>query len=342
MVRFGMRITRFAALLVSLLMTLASCETDFDIFADKKEIVIVYGILDQTDSVHLIKINKALPGSGNASQNATIEDSSGFGGTLEVKLTESRNGTLHDIIFDTTSVYTKEPGLFYYPHQLLYKSYEHLDQDGIYTLNIRDGVTGTIVSATTPLIHDFEIENPGSNSISFEFKRKIVSEQMFRWVSAINGIRYQIIVRFFFKESSAPGDTLLRSVEWSQDIEKSDNESAEQEMVSRYNNEKFFTTCTNYIPYASLSKEDSVNMRQAYRVDFIFTVIGNDFNTYLDFNQPLVGVIQEKPEYSNITNGIGLFSCRFSKTISRKIGQFTELDLMDIPNLKFVKNPDNY
>jgi len=56
----------------------------------------------------------------------------------------------------------------------------------------------------------------------------------------------------------------------------------------------------------------------------------------------LVEVMPDKPEYTNITNGLGLFSCRFSKSISMKIGQLTELDLIDMPDLKFVKNPDNY
>jgi hypothetical protein len=334
--------TRFINYLVVLLVLLMSCETDFNVFADRKEIIVVYGILDQTDSLHFIKINKALPGTGNASEYARIEDSSGFGGNLEVILTEDKNGSLHDIIFDTTSVYNKEPGLFYYPHELLYKSNEHLNQESIYKLKIRDKVTGNTAWAITPLIHDFEVERPEPDSRSYEFRKKITSNQMFKWKSAINGIRYQIIVRFFFKESSSAGDTLLRSVEWFQDIEKSDDVSVEQEMVSRYYNERFFTTCSNFIPYTDQAKESAVNARLAHRIDFIFNVIGKDFNTYLDFNEPLVGVIQDKPEYSNLTNGIGLFSCRFSKTISKKIGQFTELDLLGIENLKFIKNPDNY
>ena len=334
--------SRLIGVLVFSLMVLMSCETDFDVFADRKEILIVYGILDQTESTHLLKINKALPGYANVLNYVAIEDSSGFDGNLEVKLTEKKNGSLREIIFDTTSVYNKEPGLFYYPHQLLYKSDEALIQDDIYNLNIRDKVTGEIVSATTALIHDFIIENPGTEKAGFEFRRKITSDQKFKWTSAINGIGYQVIVRFYYKESSAPGDTLLKSVEWYQDIVKSDNALIEHEMTSIYNNERFFSTCINYIPYADADKEALVNARLAQRVDFIFTVIGVDFNTYLDFNQPIVGMMQEKPEYSNIQNGLGIFSCRFSKKVTRRIGQFTELDLMGITNLRFVKNPDNY
>jgi hypothetical protein len=323
-------------------MSLVSCETDLNIFSDRKEIIVVYGILDQSDSVHYIKINKAIPGSENAINYAVIEDSSDFDDNLEVKLIEKRNGSLRDIFFDTTSIYNKEPGLFYYLRQLLYESKEHLNQDCVYDLNIVDKAGGVTVSASTPLIHDFIIENPESGHAGFEFRRKITSDQKFMWMSAINGFSYQIIVRFYYKESSFPGDTLLKSVEWHQDIVKSSDASLEQVLTSTYNNERFFSTCINYIPYADPDKEAKVNARLACRFDFIFTVIGVDFENYLEFNQPLVGVIQGKPEYSNIQNGIGLLSCRFSKSVTRRIGQFTERDLINISNLRFIKNPDNY
>ena len=113
---------RFIILLLFISVFFVSCKTDFDITSEWKDITVVYGLLDQSDSVHLIKINKAFLGDGNALQYATIEDSSSYGNNLEVKLVE-KNGTsvVQDIVFDTTSYYPKDSGLFYYPHQLLYK-----------------------------------------------------------------------------------------------------------------------------------------------------------------------------------------------------------------------------
>ncbi|MEI6749199.1 MAG: hypothetical protein WCM93_08565, partial [Bacteroidota bacterium] len=151
----------------------------------------------------------------------------------------------------------------------------------------------------------------------------------------------QSTVRFFFKESSAPGDTLVRSVEWVQNPEKSENAYGGEALTSIYYNEKFFTTCINQIPYSDASREAAVSTRQVLRIDFIFTVIGDEMNTYLEVNEPSGGVLQEKPEYTNIDNGIGIFSCRYTKIRSKKLGQLTESDLIGITNLKFVKNPDN-
>lgn len=337
---------RSVSLVVALLMLMVSCETDFDITSEWKDITVVYGLIDQTDSVHFIKINKAFLGTGNALQYANVEDSSSYRGKLEVKLIEDRNGSFRDIMFDTTSVYTKEPGLFYYPHQLLYKSDKQLFEDGRYELKIRNTITGKEISASTPLIHDFAIEKPSLGSKTIEFKRSVTSEQKINWISAVNGKRYQVTIRFFFKESSASGDTLVRSVDWIQSPQISDQATGGESMESNYVNEKFFTTCINQIPYTDQAKEADVDTRQVLRVDFIFTAIGDEMNTYLEVNEPSSGVLQDKPEYTNINNGIGIFSCRYSKIRSKPLGQNTELDLTEsddisIKNLKFVKNPDN-
>jgi hypothetical protein len=327
--------TRFFTLLVSLLMILWSCETDFDITSEWKDITVVYGLIDQTDSVHLIKINKAFLGPGNALQYATVEDSSSYGNNLEVKLVEKRNGSLYDIFFDTTTMYQKDSGLFYYPHQVLYKSNAHLYPDAEYELNIRNKITGKVISAKTQLIDTvFDISYPPSGQSKIEFKRSLTSERNFLWTSVANGRRYQITVRFFFKESSASGDT-IRSVEWVQSPEKSDNALGGEDMKSSYKNEQFFTTCINNIPYIDPNIENTVIHRQALRVDFIFTIIGDDINTYMEVNEPSNGVLQDKPEFTNITNGIGIFSCRTKRTRSKKLSDNTRNDLIKITNLKF-------
>jgi hypothetical protein len=343
---------RFLTFLAFLLFMLASCKTDFDITSEWKDITVVYGLIDQTDSVHLIKINKAFLGNGNALQYATVEDSSSYGDNLDVKIIEKRgDNVVRELIFDTTSVYHKDSGLFYYPHQVLYKYdsllFRHSDsliyQNYNYLLNIRNKISGSEISAKTPLIRDFSISKPRTDALSkIEFKRSVTAEQVFSWTSAVNGKRYQIAVRFYYKESSAPGDTVVRYAEWIQSPEKSDDASGGQPMTSSYYNEKFYTTCINQIPYADAAKEAAVDSRQVLYMDFIFTVIGDEMNTYLEVNEPSNSVLQDKPEYTNITNGIGIFSCRYTKKISRKkLGQLTEIDLIAVPNLKFIKNLDN-
>jgi len=42
------------------------------------------------------------------------------------------------------------------------------------------------------------------------------------------------------------------------------------------------------------------------------TVGTQELQTYINVNQPYSSIVQERPSYSNINNGIGLFSSRFT------------------------------
>jgi hypothetical protein len=62
-------------------------------------------------------------------------------------------------------------------------------------------------------------------------------------------------------------------------------------------------------------------------------------------NEPSSGIVQEKPDYTNVENGIGLFSCRYLKTtetpsVKMRVGPSTEERLIN-ENLKFVKKIGN-
>ena len=69
-------------------MMLYSCSTDVDLYADYKDITVVYGLLDSGKDTNYIKINKAFLGPGNALDIALIDDSCNYPGKLDAKLIE--------------------------------------------------------------------------------------------------------------------------------------------------------------------------------------------------------------------------------------------------------------
>jgi hypothetical protein len=44
-------------------------------------------------------------------------------------------------------------------------------------------------------------------------------------------------------------------------------------------------------------------------------VANEELATYLEINSPVTGVIQERPEYTNINGGLGLFASRSSQGV---------------------------
>ena len=74
-------------MLISFSLIFSSCETDFDVNAQWHEIMVVYGLLDQSQSRQYIRVNKAYLGEGDAFQMGSISDSINFPDSiLEVKI----------------------------------------------------------------------------------------------------------------------------------------------------------------------------------------------------------------------------------------------------------------
>jgi hypothetical protein len=56
---------------------------------------------------------------------------------------------------------------------------------------------------------------------------------------------------------------------------------------------------------------------------FRYVVGGDQFNTYLEVAAPSTSILETKPEYTNIINGVGLFSSRTFDFTDSKLSKFT-------------------
>lgn len=285
-----------------------SCSTDFDITADWKDITIVYGLLNQNDSIHYIKINKAFLGESNALVMAQNSDSSSYGNNIDVRLEEWSNGFhINTLNFDTTTIFNKLPGDFYYPNQILYKTKANLNNSSVYKLIIYNKITKKTISSQTALIKPFTIEKPNPlQQINFAS----INPLEVKWNSAINGKLYQITIRFYYIETDLVTNiSTQKYVDWILGSKTSNNSLGGEVLTLSYNGESFFENISHKIPINPNVK------RFEGKVEFIFTVAGEDFNTYMELNKPVSSIVQEKPQYTNITNGIGLFSCRYDNSV---------------------------
>ena len=82
--------------LLAALMGFNACSTDVELYADYKDIPIVYGLLDASQDTNYIRINRAFSGSNdhpvNAHEIALIADSSNYPGKLPAYLVEYKLG----------------------------------------------------------------------------------------------------------------------------------------------------------------------------------------------------------------------------------------------------------
>jgi len=311
----------FLLMLPFILLGSSSCETDFDVTAEWKDITVVYGLLNPLDTFTYIKVNKAFLGEGNALAMAANPDSSYYNfDEIVVTMEEYLNGnfTGKTFTFDTVMVHNKDLGDFYAPDQVLYRcqTLKQLNPDRTYRLYVRNTRTGKEVSAETPLVSGFSIEkplyNPNNPVTGFNGSVPYTAQ----WYSAANGKRYEVTIRFNYYETvPGSGDTTHKTVNWQFSPRKSDGLDGGELMEVQYEGSGFLNYIKSNIPV------DATVKRSIGKVDFIFSVGADDLNTYIDVNEPGNSLVQEKPEYTNLVstdeNGaIGIFSSRTMKVQS--------------------------
>ena len=122
------------------LVVLNSCNEKIELIGDFVETAVVYGLLDQADSLHYIKINRAFIGPGNALEIAQIADSSYFT-NVDATISEYLNGILtRSWLLRDTILDNKDPnGVFYAPEQKVY-----------YFKTMPTGFNGVIQTSTNP------------------------------------------------------------------------------------------------------------------------------------------------------------------------------------------------
>ncbi len=305
-----------------LLLFATSCTTDFDIAADYQETTIVYGLLNNNDSIQYIKINKAfLDKNKGALLVAQDADSLYHQSVLAVVLEEWKNSVLINSyplnkIDGSDDNLIKENGIFASSPNFLYKTtapiLENTDDDTyLYKLKISNTKNGQLVSAETPIVGRITNIRP-SQSLPGNWASK--SPYNIRWKSAENGKVYELRIIFNYTEKSkltSIVDSL--SLEWKifSDI-KSDDVEGKEAMSYQIESKNLF-----YFLNANLITDATVD-REAISIDLIFYIGGETLNTFIEVTQANTGITQMQinPDYTNINNGMGIFSSRYDTTIS--------------------------
>ena len=107
--------------LMLLTVLISSCNEKINLVGDFQETAVIYGLLDQADTLHYIKITRAFIGPGDAMQIAQIADSSYFD-QVDATITEELNGNLTRTwqLKDTLIQDKNTNGVFYGPIQKVY------------------------------------------------------------------------------------------------------------------------------------------------------------------------------------------------------------------------------
>ncbi len=291
-----------------------SCRTDFDVNEKWTEIDVVYGLLDANDTAQYIKISKAfLNQDQSAYKIAGIEDSLFHKDSLDVRMQEMRNGNVqNDVKLQKVYLTNKDSGTFSAPGQYLYKTpadYK-LNADVVYRLIVRNTSTNVTAISTTPIVGNISPTFPNSQS-TITFPRGL--NRPVNFGSGRNARFYEMNIFINYSEYDAATNALLKedAIRWPVFSNYLNTGSAAG------NDIRFTIRGDDFYRIIADNLQPKSNVyRKLGLIDFQITGGGEEIFNYMNVYKPAIGIVQKKPEYTNIENGQGIFSSRNKTVIS--------------------------
>lgn len=318
----------FGALIAAL--GINSCKNDVEIFAPQSDVTLVYGLLNADDTLHQFKINRVFQGESAISELAQDPTVSEYENISAQVIEMERNG------FDTietgrswevkeATITNKDSGFFYYPDQKIYEFSGLLSSNKLYRIKVDKQNETPIVESTTELISkqgNILLSPRGLDFIGLGLanlngpNEKIGLELKV----PVNGKVIQVFLDFTYRNeyndgTFGPYTTLSYYVGnyVTATIPRTSDQSIK--LQGNLNGAAFYEFIAANVPVVTTA--DNIKQRIPNRdgldntpLKFRYVVGGDELNTYIEVAAPSTSILETKPEYTNVTNGVGVFSCR--------------------------------
>lgn len=327
---------------------LVSCSTKVDIYADYKEIPVVYGLIEADADTNFVKITKAFCGNNdnpiNAFEVAQIYDSSDYPGKLDAFIEELKSNsgqsyrpTGRKFGLDTLTLHDKTEGLFYSPHQKVYYTTErfnvnHGAEKYRYKLYVVKPDFDTVTAETGVVAGDVRV---GQTQVSFQSApTEAVSSLIFS--STEEAVIYEIGMRFSYREGHTDQPMVAKEVHWSFGARTLGGYEKVENTDDLYRVYYSLNTLFNYLERA-IGNDTVWDVNHPNVVRYIdgmtvfIAAAGEDFNNYYQYLQSSQNGLSLSSEYSNVNGGVGLFSSRLFVSNTVNLSPRTKFDLFNKP-----------
>jgi hypothetical protein len=331
------------ALGLTLLFT-ASCKNDVEVFAPQTDVTLVYGLLNADDTIHQIKINRVFQGADaveNLAKNPALSEYDNLKAILFELNTDGfgKVDTTNQWTLTETTITNKDSGYFYYPNQKVYEVNAKLDKTKRYAIwidklngfDIVESSTELIVPTGAILIKPFGLSFLG---LSLADDNGPLDKVKLEMKMPINGKVMDVFLDFSWKDEYKDGSTSgINTIAFKVGtyvvsnipVDQNDNiqVSAELNPTAFY---EFIASKVSVVPDGSNIKQ---RVPEDIPLNFRFIIGGNEFNTYLEVAAPSSSILETKPEYTNVKNGVGIFSCRTFQGKESKMSKKSIVYLVD-------------
>jgi hypothetical protein len=323
----------------------SSCETEVDLTGEYEDITVVFGLIDLSAEKQVFRINKTFLGEGDAFDMALVADSSEYNIADVEAWLEFGNNQI--VTLNPEYIPQRQPGAFYDTNVLVYTTTENLavTNDGT-PVDLEGNQLSTLVnefrlkvqvkdrllqSTTVPVvIRENNITEPvgeGGSSANTDLKwvnptGTIYFDRSFKHTTVASGARYERKIVFRYREHYVNGDPVDKSIEYPLGATNVPANSSIQQISAPYGGQDVLAFLGN-----TLTCDGNISYRTVISVDFVLAVAGEDLATYMSVNAPLTGVVTERPSFTNMEGGLGLFSSRFTVQRTKNLHTDTKIAL---------------
>jgi hypothetical protein len=266
-----------------------------------KETAVIYGLLDLGDTAQYIRVERIYQNDGmDAIKVAQIGDSLYFDTATVELIAKNGNSVVWTEVLSIDNSITKDTGQFATSPSTLYKTTRALNKNLTYEIKVKTKKTpaGKEYTSTTAMV--------GASYISSRPNTFVLSptrKYTFTLFKGNNAVAYDVKVHFRYREyDSLTNDSVEKTLDWIAVNNLAVNGSFDlyPEIVGR---SMYDFLGFNIKPKAGI-------YRKIIGCEFLFIGGGEQLLNYININKPSLGIVQKKPEYTNINNGLGLFSSR--------------------------------
>lgn len=329
-----------------------ACTTRVDLYADYKDVAVIYAMIDPQADTNFVKIVRAFCGSNDdpidANAVALIADSCNYPGKLEARFIElkSTNGgpfepTNREMELDTITVHDKESGTFYAPDQKLYYTTERFksgtDRNRYKYRLLVVKPDGDTVSAQTNMVGNEEFSILTSE-VGFQIAPTDAMNQI-AFSADEEASLYEIIMQFNYREQLSGHEMESKYISKSLGTKSITEyyQGTGGAYIQSYSMNWLFNDLALAIGGDTVWDVNHPNVVR-YIDDFVITICagGDELTLYYLLNQAqMSSPTSLVAPYTNIENGFGLFSSRATISKVVRMSATTKREFFTVPSWGF-------
>jgi hypothetical protein len=288
---------------------LFSCSNDFDVNAKWKDIPVVYGLIDISDTAHYIRVERAyLDPKADALVLAKIPDSIYYENAT-VRLERLSNGEVFTLqrVDGNKWGFPREDGIFATEPNWLYRidsTVIRLKPEEKIRIRIDRDNGLPEVTSTTHILTPIKLNTPQSNTSGFSFNSNGFSKTNIAWTASDSAFIFDatLFVRYAEYPKTNPTEVVYKTIKWPW-----------ARSLRRESNSNNFDVAKLGIEFYQLMKNNvdvDDNLKRIFLgIDVEVIAGGKALEKYVNVSSANTGITSsgEIPSFSNMSEGLGIF-----------------------------------